>query len=56
MERNILSWNITNWITILLMVFIGYALIAAVVSAGRQFFGGSVSDSSEAAAGTSMAA
>jgi hypothetical protein len=25
MDENILSWNVTNWITVLLMVAIGYA-------------------------------
>lgn len=46
MERNILSWNITNWLTILLMVAIGYAVIGAAVSIGRQYIGGSGGDDS----------
>ena len=29
-ERTILSWNFTNWITIVLMVAIGYALLAVL--------------------------
>lgn len=40
MERTILSWNITNWLTVLLMVAIGYAVIGAAVSIGRQYLPG----------------
>lgn len=29
-ERLILSWNTTNWITIVLMVAIGYMLLAVI--------------------------
>lgn len=29
-ERTILSWNFTNWITIVLMVAIGYAILAVL--------------------------
>jgi hypothetical protein len=32
MERTILSWNITNWITVVLMVAVGYAIFGAAVS------------------------
>jgi hypothetical protein len=28
MERTIISWNIANWITILLMAAAGYAVLA----------------------------
>jgi hypothetical protein len=28
MERTILSWNIANWITVLLMAAAGYAVLA----------------------------
>lgn len=55
MERNIISWNITNWLTVVLMVAVGYTVIAAVVSAARQWSGGSVSNSANAASGTSTA-
>ena len=30
MEDNILAWNIPNWITVLLMVALGYLTIALV--------------------------
>jgi len=35
MERTILSWNFTNWLTVVLMVAVGYALFGMVVSAVR---------------------
>jgi hypothetical protein len=53
-ERNIISWNITNWLTIILMVSIGYVIIGAVVSVGRQYWGGDMMDGTAAASGTSM--
>lgn len=54
MERNILSWNITNWITVVLMVSIGYVIVGAAVSLGRQWAGGDLMDASASAAGTSL--
>jgi hypothetical protein len=30
MERNMLSWNIANWITVLIMAAAGYAVLAVV--------------------------
>ncbi len=29
-ERTIISWNVTNWITILLMAAIGFAILAVI--------------------------
>jgi hypothetical protein len=29
MERTLISWNIANWITVLLMAAAGYAVLAA---------------------------
>lgn len=56
MERNIISWNITNWLTIILMVSIGYVVIGAAVSLGRQWSGdGSIMDAAAAADGTTLA-
>lgn len=55
MERNIISWNITNWITVILMVGVGYAVIAAVVSIGRQYGSSSVPAQAANASGTSLA-
>lgn len=54
MERNIISWNITNWITVILMVGVGYVAIAAVVSLASQY-GSSASPTTAKASGTSMA-
>ena len=33
MDRTLISWNIANWITILLMAAAGYALLALVKQA-----------------------
>jgi hypothetical protein len=58
-ERTILSWNITNWLTILLMVGIGFTVVAAVVSMGRQYWGGGSTGTANAGAsngGTSLPA
>lgn len=33
MERVILSWNVANWITVLLMAAAGYAVLALIVRA-----------------------
>jgi hypothetical protein len=33
MERTLISWNIANWITVLLMAAAGYAVLALVASA-----------------------
>lgn len=32
MERVILQWNVQNWVTVVLMVAIGYALVGLAVS------------------------
>lgn len=32
MERTILTWNFTNWVTVVLMVAVGYALVGMGVS------------------------
>lgn len=39
MERSILSWNITNWITVVFMFGVFYFVVAAIVSAGRAYSG-----------------
>ena len=36
MEGTYISWNLVNWITVILMVSIGLALTAGVVSIVRQ--------------------
>lgn len=55
MERNIISWNITNWITVILMVSVGYTLIAAAVSIAKQWSGSDLNSATAAANGTSLA-
>lgn len=37
MERTFISWNITNWITVLIMVYLGWALFALVSQAWRNW-------------------
>lgn len=32
MEENILTWNLPNWITVVLMVTVGFAALAALGS------------------------
>jgi hypothetical protein len=32
MDRTILTWNFTNWITVLLMVLVGTAILGALAS------------------------
>jgi hypothetical protein len=34
MNENILTWNVTNWITVILMAAIGFALIGV----GTKFY------------------
>jgi hypothetical protein len=36
MERTIISWNIPNWITILLMAGAGYAVLGLLVQLLKQ--------------------
>lgn len=50
MERNILSWNITNWLTVILMVGVGYVVIGAAISLGRQWSGSGDAANATAAA------
>lgn len=39
MDRTYLQWNLVNWITVLLMVGIGMALIGAVTSGIKTYTG-----------------
>lgn len=39
MERTFISWNITNWITIVLMAVLGYVLFAIVSQVYMNFKG-----------------
>lgn len=46
--RNIISWNVTNWITVILMVGVGYVIVGGAISIGRQYLGGgSTGDSAQ---------
>lgn len=36
MDRTLISWNIPNWITILLMAAAGYAVLALVSQAFKR--------------------
>lgn len=39
-ERVILQWNMPNWITVFLMVTLGYVIIALGMQAYKQWGGG----------------
>jgi hypothetical protein len=32
MERTIISWNVANWVTVILMAAAGYAVLAVLAS------------------------
>jgi hypothetical protein len=40
MEETILSWNVANWITVLLMVVLGFALLGMIARIWQQKRGG----------------
>lgn len=39
-EGNYLTWNVVNWITVLLMVSVGLVVVAAAASLVRQHLPG----------------
>jgi hypothetical protein len=39
MERTLISWNIANWASVLLMAAAGYALLGFIVQMLRRFRG-----------------
>jgi hypothetical protein len=40
MEHNLIAWNIPNWITVILMVSLGYLLLALVAQGFQRMRGG----------------
>jgi hypothetical protein len=36
MDENIITWNLPNWITVVLMVMVGFAVLAAVAGVMRK--------------------
>lgn len=40
MQENIISWNLANWVSVVLMVLIGYFLLGSVVSFVKKRRGG----------------
>lgn len=46
MEENIITWNLPNWITVVLMVTVGFAALAAIAGIVRKRRGGGNSDNS----------
>lgn len=40
MEENIITWNLPNWITVVLMVTVGFAALAAIAGIVRKRGGG----------------
>ncbi len=47
MERTFIQWNIVNWITVVLMVSIGMAVVQAAVSIWRQYASGDAAMSAD---------
>jgi len=43
MEDTIITWNVTNWITIVLMAALGYLLLALVAQGFQRARSGAVS-------------
>lgn len=39
-HENIITWNVTNWITIFLMAFLGFALLALAARFWKDRKGG----------------
>lgn len=39
MDENIITWNVTNWVTITLMAALGFAVLAVVASLTRGKIG-----------------
>jgi len=39
MERTFISWNITNWMTVIAMAGLGYGLFALASQAYKAWFG-----------------
>jgi hypothetical protein len=37
MGENIITWNVTNWVTILVMVFLGFLIVAAGVQGWKTY-------------------
>lgn len=41
-EETILTWNVTNWVTVVLMGVVGFGILKVVSTwAGKKFGGGS---------------
>jgi hypothetical protein len=47
MERTMISWNLPNWITVLLMAAAGYAVIGLARQAMMRAGGGSTTPTSQ---------
>jgi len=43
MEKTIIQWNVYNWITIVLMASVGFAVIGMIGSLYRQYTNGGTS-------------
>lgn len=39
MNENIITWNVTNWVTIVLMAALGFMIIAVLTSVARGKMG-----------------
>lgn len=34
--ENLITWNVTNWVTIVLMTFVGFLVLALVAQGGKR--------------------
>lgn len=43
-EHNILTWNLPNWLTVILMVALGYLLVALIAQGFKRVSAGGLSN------------
>lgn len=43
MDQNLITWNVENWITVLLMAFLGYLLVSLLAQVLLRYSGGAAS-------------
>jgi hypothetical protein len=39
MTENLISWNIVNWVTVVLMCFFGFIVIGTIAQLGKKIAG-----------------
>jgi hypothetical protein len=56
MDENLLTWSVRNWITVFLMVLLGWAILGTVARLVRGKRGSKVPSASDTASGAYAAA